>query len=261
MPHRPSPRSNRLLTLARDLQRRKARERNSLFVAEGVRVAGELVRASVPLEGVLVSQDAANDPRVRAIRDAAAARGAEEAIVTEAEFASAAATDAPQGVLAIGVVPDVTVASLGADALARVLVLDAVQDPGNVGTMIRTAAAFGARAVVALPGTADPWNAKVVRGAAGGHFHVIVCSATLESLTPALAACGTPLWGADAAGAPLPSVTRPARVALAVGNEGAGLTAALRVAVTATVALPMASGVESLNVGVAAGVMMYELFR
>jgi tRNA G18 (ribose-2'-O)-methylase SpoU len=88
-----------------------------------------------------------------------------------------------------------------------------------------------------------------------------VCSATLESLTPALAACGTPLWGADAAGAPLPSVTRPARVALAVGNEGAGLTAALRVAVTATVALPMASGVESLNVGVAAGVMMYELFR
>jgi TrmH family RNA methyltransferase len=247
----------RLLTLARDLQRRKARERTSQFVAEGVRVVEELIRSGRSVTGVLVTRTAAATPRVAALLDATTAP---HVIVTDAEFASAASTDAPQGILAVAEVADRGLGAVPADRLRRVLVLDAVQDPGNVGTLIRTAAGLRADAVVALPGTADPWNAKVVRGGAGAHFHVIVTTATADELAARLRDAGAVLWGADAAGRPVGSVPPPPRLALAVGNEGAGLSPAVRDLAAACVSLPMAPGIESLNVAVAAGILMYELF-
>lgn len=259
MERKPKAAPHRILTLARDLQRRKARERALAFVAEGARVVGETLRAGVPLRGALVTAEAEgrHGDLVMAIR----ARGAECVVVTDAEFASAADTDRPQGILCVADVPDVALAALPPDALARVLVLDAIQDPGNVGTLIRTAAALGVRTVVALPGTADPWAAKVVRGAAGGHFHVHVTAATLPDLLAALGGAGVPLWAADAGGRPVGSLAVPGTFALAVGNEGAGITPAVREAAAEVVSLPMAPGVESLNVGVAAGILLYALGR
>lgn len=251
----------RLLSLARDLKRRKARERSSLFVAEGVRAVEELVRSPVPIRGALVTSGQADAPRGAALVAALEARGAECFMVSDDAFRSVAGTDNPQGVLAIGEVPDRSFGSLAPADLARVLVLDAIQDPGNVGTLIRTAAALGARTVVAFPGTADPWNAKVVRGAAGGHFHLTVISADLPELLSALDAAQVPLWGADAGGEPLERLRAPERLALAVGNEGAGLSPGVRAATAQLVALPMTEGVESLNVGVAAGVLLYALSR
>jgi TrmH family RNA methyltransferase len=257
MERKPKAAPHRILTLARDLQRRKARERASAFVAEGARVVGETLRAGVPLRGALVTADAAD--RHADLVAALRTRGVECVTVTDAEFESAADTDRPQGVLCIADVPDVALASLPPAALTRVLVLDAIQDPGNVGTLIRTAAALGAGTVVALPGTADPWSAKVVRGAAGGHFHVHVTVATLPELLAALGGAGVPLWAADAGGRPVRSLPAPDALALAVGNEGAGITPAVRGAAAEVVSLPMAPGVESLNVGVAAGILLYAL--
>ena len=98
------------------------------------------------------------------------------------EFASAAETDSPQGILAIAEVPDRSLAALSERATLRVLVLDAVQDPGNVGTIVRTAAALGADATVALPGTVDLWNAKVVRSGMGAHFHHLCFPVTWDDL-------------------------------------------------------------------------------
>lgn len=248
-----------LLTLARDLKRRKARERQSLFVAEGVRTVEELLRSSLNIEGALTTAALSRTPRGEALLTALAGRGVAVTEVAEAEFLSAAETDHPQGVLAIAAIREQPLGALTLPPVARLLVLDGVQDPGNVGTLVRTSAALGVAAVIALPGTADPWSAKAVRSAVGAQFRLRTCSAESSELLSFLTAQRVALWGSASDGAPVESVTPPARLALAVGNEGAGLSEALRAAATLTVSLPMRGEVESLNVAVAAGILMYAL--
>lgn len=247
-----------LLTAARDLQRRKARERSGKFVAEGVRTVGELLKSALTIDGVLASVAADQDLRVQALLDQARDAGVPVVIVSETEFGSAAGTDAPQGVLAVARAPERTLESLPATGL-RLLVLDGLQDPGNVGTILRTAAAFSASATIALPGTVDLWNAKVVRGAMGSHFVHPTLACSTDALARFLMERGIPLWGADAAGTPIPEVRVPAQWALAVGNEGAGLSPATQALVVATVALPISAAVESLNVAVATGILLFVL--
>ena len=248
----------RLLTLARDLRRRKARERNGLFVVEGTRAVEELARSPLSITGVLAVHDLADNPRGAALRDALAARGADIATVSATEFESAAETESPQGILAIAATPTYTFDQLVSADPARILVLDAVQDPGNVGTIIRTAAGLGATATIALPGTVDLWNAKVVRSAMGAHFLHRAFHSTWDELRLFLERTGISLWGADAAGTPAGD-DAPRRLALAVGNEGAGLGEPVRRYAERLVSLPLANGVESLNVAVAASLLLYEL--
>ena len=252
-----------LLTLARDLKRRKSRERRTLFVAEGVRAAHDVTASTLALRGVLATAAFAETPRGAAIVQALDARGVRTEIVTEAELASAADTDQPQGILVIAEIPSATFATLGAamGPSARILLLDAVQDPGNTGALVRTAAALGAAAVVALPGTADLWNAKAVRGAAGALYRLPAIQAGLDETLDFLRTHAVPLWGTAADGEPIASAHAPERLAIAVGNEGAGLSAPVRAAAHRIVALPMASRVESLNVVVAAGIVLYALTR
>ena len=247
------------LTVARDLKRRKARERNGLFVAEGVRTVEELTRSPLIVEAALVTARAAADARAGAIVGALEARGVPVLQVTDAEFGSAADTEHPQGLLAIARAPRHSLDDVHPGDTARLLVLDAIQNPGNVGVLVRTAAALGAIAVVALPGTVDVWNAKVVRSAVGTQFRLPVIEASLEDMQRFLDQHGVTLWGTDAGGIPLGDVRAPARLAIAVGNEGAGLSEALRARCSAVVSLPMAPGVESLNVAVAAGITFYTL--
>ena len=249
----------RLLTLARDLRRRKARDKNDLFVVEGVRAVEELASSPLRIIGVLASSELAASARGVNVRDTLAARGVEVATITTAEFETAADTESPQGVLAIAATPTRTLDDyIGSDP-ARILVLDAIQDPGNAGTLIRTAAGLGVTATVALPGTVDLWNAKVVRSAMGAHFLHPAFHCTWDDLRQFLDRANVPLWGADARGAPASRPTAPRRLALAVGNEGAGLSTEARRASTHLVALPLSGAVESLNVAVAAAILLYEL--
>ncbi|HYW50233.1 MAG TPA: RNA methyltransferase [Gemmatimonadaceae bacterium] len=247
-----------LLTVARDLQRRKARERGGRFVAEGVRTIEELLNSGLAVDGILATDAAHESPRAAALLARANAMRIPVVPVTDREFDSAAGTDAPQGILAVAVTPVRSLQSLPATPL-RLLVLDAVQDPGNVGTILRTAAAFDVSATIALPGTVDLWNAKVVRSAMGSHFLHPTITCTADALAPFLAERGIPLWGADAAGTPVPQVTVPPQWALAVGNEGAGLSTATQPLVAMTVALPISAAVESLNVAVATGILLFAL--
>ena len=249
--------SAKLLTLARDLQRRKARERQQLFVCEGVRATQELVRSPLEIRGVLVSAALLSAARGAALREAIDARGITVLELDEADFATAASTDAPQGILAIAAVPELTVESLRLPPRARLLVLDAVQDPGNAGTMLRTAAALGASATLAAPGTVDLWNAKVVRSAMGALFHYPALAVNWSELDALVAANGISLWGADVTGQPIQTIAPPTSMALVVGNEGAGLSDDARSRCSRLVGISLAPEIESLNVAVAAGILLH----
>jgi TrmH family RNA methyltransferase len=249
----------RLLTLARDLKRRKAREKRGLFVAEGVRAVEELVRSSLAIEGILVAPQVEEAPRGAALVADIRTRGLTLESVAANEFASAAETESPQGILALARIPSATLDEIPAAESLRLLILDAVQDPGNVGTILRTALAMGANATIALPGTVDLWNAKVVRSAMGAHFHHTAIHATWDELSAFRSRQGLALWGADAAGSPIGSEPTPKRLGLVVGNEGSGLTEAVRSSCDRLVSISMSPGAESLNVAVAAGILLHEV--
>lgn len=251
----------KLLTLARDLKRRKAREKHQLFVAEGVRAVEELLRSPLSIRGALVAPQLVDAPRGSALASAIRDRGIETQSVEAIEFASAAETESPQGVIAIAEVPDRSVASIPAEWEGVVLVLDAVQDPGNVGTILRTAAALGAVATISLPGTVDLWNAKVVRSGMGAQFQHLAFGTTWSELDVFLTRTRAEVFAADAGGVPVSSIQPSSRVALVVGNEGSGLSAEVRARADRTVALTISPAVESLNVAVAAGILLYSLTK
>ncbi|MEP6781996.1 MAG: RNA methyltransferase, partial [Gemmatimonadaceae bacterium] len=191
----------KLLTLARDLKRRKARERNQLFVVEGVRSVEMLLDSRLNITGLLTTPGLRNDIRGQAILARASQNGVAVLEASEAEFASAANTDTPQGVLAISKIPSNVLHAPSESAFY--LVLDAIQDPGNVGTILRTAAAFGVTATLALPGTVDLWNAKVVRSTMGSIFTQPVVEVTSETLKKFLVENHVACWAADTQGTPV----------------------------------------------------------
>lgn len=249
----------KLLTLARDLKRRKARERSGLFVAEGVRTVEALTESALPMRGVLLADAAAADPRVQVLLGRLAVRAVPVVQVSATDFLTAADTESPQGILAVTEIPRRQPDDLPVPR--RVLVLDAVQDPGNVGTILRTAAALGVDVTITLPGTVDVWNAKVVRSAMGALFSHPVVPMAWDEATRWLQVRDVPLWAADAAG---DSVTvaaddHPPRLALVVANEGAGVSPHVAAAAQRLVAIPMVPGAESLNVAVAAGILLHVL--
>lgn len=217
------------------------------------------MRSALHVRGVLIAPQLVDAPRGAALIGTLRASGIEVAEVSAMEFASAAETDSPQGVLVIAEIPHHDLQTFVVGPTARIVVLDAVQDPGNVGTIVRTAAALGASAVVALPGTVDLWNAKVVRSAMGAVFHLPVFSATWAELDQFRQEQDVRLWGADANGVSLETLAPPPRLALVVGNEGAGLSEDAKARIDTLAALPIAAVVESLNVAVATGIFLYQL--
>lgn len=217
------------------------------------------MRSPLRIHGALVAPQLADAPRGAALLARLREHGVEVVEVSTHEFSSAAETESPQGVLAIAAVPPHSLESLALPPRARIVVLDAVQDPGNVGTIVRTSAALGTSAVIAMPGTVDLWNTKVVRSAMGAGFHLPTLSTTWNELDAFRHRESFARWGADAGGTALHELKPPDRLALIVGNEGAGLSADAQRLADRLVALPIASTVESLNVAVATGILLYQL--
>lgn len=180
--------------------------------------------------------------------------------VPDDAFRRFAATEHPQGVLAVARIPSwrfEAVVDVPGDAV--ILLLDAVQDPGNLGTLTRTAEALGAAAVVALPGTVDPWNPKSVRAAAGSLFRVPILTSGWDEAERQLRRAGYRLLAAEAGGEPPRAADR--RVALVMGNEGVGISPEIRTAVDGMIGIPLRGRAESLNVAAAAAILLYELTR
>ena len=252
-----------LQTLVRDLHRRRGRERRGLALAEGVRLVEEAMDAGIRLRGVLVSPALEATTRGRALKSVLAERGVTLEQVSEPELEKLADTEHPQGVLAVIEPRPWRIEDIRLAKGAVVIVLDGVQDPGNVGTILRTAHGLGAAGVVALPGTAELGNSKVMRGSMGALFRLPAITSEAEEFLAWAKRSGVELWTTATEGEPVNRLIvsdRPA-VALVLGNEGAGVSPALASAARRRVAIPLASGVESLNVAVAAGILLYEVLR
>ena len=255
-----------LLTTIRDLHRRRGRERRGLALAEGIRLVEEAVAARVPVRGAAISPALEGTPRGKALKAALAAAGVPLVEVSTGELDELADTEQPQGVVAIIEPPAWALGDLPAGPGSVILVLDAVQDPGNVGTMLRTALGLGAAGLVALTGTAELANPKVVRGSMGALFRLRAVHASPADFREWVRGAGVRLWVASARGAPLDRAAAGARsrrpaVALVVGNEGAGTSPAIEAAAERRIAIPLAPGAESLNVAVAAGILLHEVLR
>jgi TrmH family RNA methyltransferase len=170
-------------------------------------------------------------------------------------------TEQPQGVVAVIEPREWALESIQPGERGVVLVLDGVQDPGNVGALARTALGLGAVGLIALPGTADIHNPKALRGSMGALFRLPAVQATTEAFIGWARGNGLSLWTTAADGAPVDRVRREGPVALILGNEGAGVRPELIAAAAQSVSVPLLAGVESLNVAVAAGIILYEVTR
>ena len=242
----------------RALHRRKERRSTGEFIVEGPRVLAEFLRSGRPVTLVLYTEAAVAQPDggdlLRRVREA----GIKAESVSDPEMRKYADTVTPQGWVAVAPVPAWTWADVKAP---RLLVLDAVRDPGNVGTLIRAAEALGAGGVVVLPGTADPWSPKVARAAAGSSLRLPVLEAKWDDVLHRLRSLGTPVWVAASDGEPVDrSDARPDEVAVILGNEGSGVSAEIRAVADRVVAIPMTGDVESLNAAIAGAILMDRLF-
>ncbi len=243
------------------MQLRKQRALRGRFLAEGIRVVEDLLASPVRPRWAVTASSIEDTQRGRDLVSQIDAREVPRTVVPDSELARFAATEAPQGIIVVADIPQAGLDNLEPRGeRSAVLALDAVQDPGNLGTMIRSAEALGVQAVLVLPGSADPWNPKSVRAAAGSSFRIPVVSATAAEAFTRARGMGYTILGASAAGPPLGD-QRPTRVVLVMGNEGAGLSEMTMTHIDTLVGIPIRGRAESLNVTAAAAILMYELTR
>lgn len=252
--------SSPLQTTIRDLHRRKARERRALTLAEGIRLVEEAVASGIPIQGAVITPTLEAGERGHALVAALERRGVLLERLSDAAVDKLADTEHPQGVIAVVRPPSWSINDLAGDSRSAVMVLDGVQDPGNVGAIMRSAHALGATGVIALPGTAELTNPKVLRGSMGAFFRLPAIRLELPEFLAWMETKKPTVLVADMIGAPIHEFNRTGAVALILGNEGAGVRPELKVAGN-LVAIPLAPGAESLNVAVAAGILLYEVMR
>ena len=245
-------RANPLLTRVRRLNSRRAfRRAEGAFAAEGPKLLAEALRWGGELEAVICVPGSALPElpaRTRVVE------------VEDSLLASIADTESPQGIVFICKGKNLTVP----DRLAgnRYLLLDGVQDPGNVGTIWRTADAFGADGLLLCNGCADPWNPKTVRATMGAVFRLPAYECSLEQAVEGLARAGVPLY-ATALREDTEDVRRVplGRAAVIIGSEGRGVSHAALALCEKTIKIPMSPRCESLNAAVAASVVLWEMAR
>lgn len=247
--------TNRHVKWVRALQtKRRTRQGEGVFVIEGVRLAREVIAAQLPAQLVLHTDHL--DSRGRGLVHNLARLGAEVMIVSDAVMAACSSTKSPPGLLAVLPVPTLSFPA----QLTLALVADRLADPGNLGTLLRTACAAGVEAVLLTKGTVDPYNPKVVRGAMGAHLRLPIETLDLNLLPERLA--GLEIWLAEAGeGTPYTDIDWRQPLALAIGGEAHGPQPALRSMAKGQVHIPMIGTAESLNAAVAAAIVLFEIVR
>jgi TrmH family RNA methyltransferase len=247
--------------LRRLVRRRSLRQSERVFVLEGAKVVAAALEAGVPLEGLYLAPEGGEDPATAALVDRARDAGVRRHHLAPGVMERVADTVTPQPVLALAPFLDVDLDRLAGASL--VVVCADVRDPGNAGTVLRSAAAAGAEGVVVCRGSVDLYNPKVVRASAGAlcNLTVVVGDDPL-AVVDRLGQFGLARLGAVVGGGTdYTEVDMVAPVAVVLGNEATGLPPELAGAVDTRVSIPMAGRTESLNVGVTAAVLCFEAAR
>lgn len=258
---------NSKIKLAAKLSQGKHRRDENLFVAEGIRLIEMAADADWPLEFALLSDSCSANQRAAAVVTKLREKGCPVYQVPNKVYNKAADTVTPQGLLLVMGYRIYTwqeVLHSNGDAASLIAVLDHVQDPGNAGTIIRTADASGCTGVVCLEGTTDIFSSKAVRSSMGSLFNLpIITEVSPEDLVDVCHANDVILTATalDDQAIRHYSADYVSPVAIVFGNEGNGVSQQMLQASDKTVYIPMAGKAESLNVSAAAAIMLYEAFR
>lgn len=256
-----SPANPRIKHLVR-LRERRERDRSGLFLVEGNRELRRALEAAVELIELYSCPALYPGEDESALVEAAVGAGAELVLVAEAPFRKASYRDRPDGLLGVARQFPTGLDRLEPSADPLLLVVEAIEKPGNLGTMLRTAEAAGATAVVVCDPATDPFNPNVVRASLGTLFSVPLVVGDTPGVIARLRALGIRTvatnpsasrahWEADLTGA----------VAVVVGSEQSGLSAAWLEAADLRVVIPMPGSVDSLNAAMAAGILLFEAVR
>jgi len=247
--------SNALLKKIRSLQERQARQKTGLFLIEGERLVLEALNRDIELEAIVVVDNYLDKESELLERlDTVTA-------VSPALFKELVTTSSPCKVVAIGRWQLSDLNSTLKDGATTVLWGENIQDPGNLGTMIRSALAFGVDALV-LTSSVDPFNPKVVRSAMGGLFDLPICLCPLNRAAELLKQYEFEIVAfSPEAKESVDQFSFAKKTALLVGNEGAGLTNEAEGLSDRVLVIPQKPDVESLNVGVAASLALYERMK
>ncbi len=250
-PHNPK------VKLARALHRRRVRYAEQCFLVEGIRLLEDLQRADITPVFVLYSERITHTPRGQALLEHLRQQNTAVYQVPDTILAGISDTVTPQGIVAV--VPMVQKAPPAKGTL--LLIADQLKDPGNLGTLLRSAEAAGADHIILAPGCVDPYNPKVVRAGMGVHFRLpLTIASHWDEVHPWVR--GRPVWLADVAGKQtyFEIDWRPPS-ALIVGSEAHGASSHAQQLATGSIRIPMAGAVESLNAAVAGSVILFEAQR
>lgn len=250
---------NRWLKTARAVASKKGREQYGCYLAEGLRLCEEAIQLHLPLEQALFAESALADPRFRRLAELLETQGQPCAALTDELFEKACSTQHPQGVALLLRLPE-------QKPLPRVeggcyAYTDGIRDPGNLGTIIRSAHAAGLSGLLLSPDSADPLNPKTVRSAMGASFKLpILPCASMEEAYQTMQDLGCSILAADAGGTDIrdcESLLRGTHLWV-LGSEAVGPDAFWRQRADRLVSLPMEPDAESLNVASAAAVLFYQ---
>lgn len=237
----------------------QARERRKLgqTLLDGTHLITAAIEAGVTVLEVFVSESGLNNGEILDLLERLPA-DVQRNLVSDALFAHFSPVETPSGILALIAIPS---ASTEVARGGSIVILDAVQDPGNLGTILRTAAAAGIAAAWLTPGCAQAWSPKALRAGMGAHFHLPIAEqvdafAALADFSGRALATGL---GANARSVYETDLSGP--IAWLFGAEGQGLSASLFARADGVVTIPMAAGIESLNVGAAAAICLFEQRR
>lgn len=248
---------------ARKLTQRKHRQAQGRFLVEGLQLLHMALDAGLPADEVFYCPEQFTGVEAPALLERFRAAGATLLQASPRVLEALSEREAPQGIVAAFRLAQPSLAALQLTGRELVVVLDRLQDPGNLGTLIRTADAVAAAAVILIEPCVDPFDPKTVRGSMGSLFNLpVISTSDVPALFAWLQACGLRPVGAD----PHLGVTWgeglwAGGVALALGNEARGLSPDVAVQIHAWARLPIPGKAESLNVAVAGGVLMYAWLR
>jgi TrmH family RNA methyltransferase len=237
------------------LGRAKDRREAGAFVAEGVRLLEEAAAAGWGFRFAL--HDGSLSERGKELVERLALGGVEVDEISTGLMKSLAGTETPQGLLAVLDFAELPIPS----KLTYVLIVDQIRDPGNLGTLLRTAAAAGVDAVLIPPQTADAFAPKVLRSGMGAHFSLPVREMSWKKIQQTCAAEGLKIFLADMGGLPCWEVDLRSPLALIIGGEAQGASEEARALAPSSLSVPMPGRTESLNAAAAGAVLMFEVVR